>query len=322
MSTESSGRAALRAFSCCVGLLTGLAGCGTTVDFNVLRAARVNVSGLAGEGNDATVSIGRWSGDDGSAVEDFKQRLTELITNAEGGVVTFAMAGGVVQLDGEVSDHAYKEEVTSRREQCSRQNEKTKKTEKYPCTINTRRGTARIRVSMNVVDHAGKVVGSDSFADKVERTTQDTDNDPPPIDGQEMLASLRAAGAAKLAVLVVPHRVVVSKPWFGCGDADDMCDAGLTQLRAGNFGGARSQFERAIDRLRTAPQQDGEALAGAWWGIVLASEFGGQYVEAQSALERAIELDPSREAYAEEDRSIRAEAENSSQLAKQGALGE
>lgn len=295
-----------------------LMGCQETVNFSVLRAARVNVKGIAGEGKDATVSLGRWGGSDGSAVEDVKQRIGELITNAEGGVVKFTTATGVVHVDGEVGEHAYHESTKSERSECSKYNEHTKKYEKYACTNYTRTGTARIRVSASVVDEAGKVVASDSYADKVDRSTSATDTEPPPIDGQEILQQMRTTAAAKLAALVIPHRVVVTKLWFKCGDANDTCRAGLIQLKSGNLSGAKDQFTAALDKLRAAPKQDVEAMAAAWWGIVLANEFNGDYPGARTALQEAIKLNPTQETYAAEGRSISAEEKNAKQLTKQG----
>ncbi len=314
-------RQGLGATLVCSTLGLAAVGCGETVSFSVLRAARVNVKGMAGS-KDATVSVGEWGGADGTAVQDIKQRITELITNAEGGVIKYTTGQGVVHVDGMVAEHDYKERMESTQSQCSRYNSTAHKSESYGCTIHRRTGTAHLRVSANVVDQSGKVVASDSFSEKVERATQAVDGDPAAIDGQEILSGLRAAGAAKLAALVIPHRVMVAKPWFKCGDASSLCAAGLLQLRSGNFGPAKDQFTKAIDALRSKPTPDAEAMAAAWWGIVLAHEFDGNYAGARTALEEAIKLNPKEQAYANEGKLIAEEEKNTQKLANQGVGGD
>jgi len=302
-------------------LALGVSGCGETVSFSVLRAARVNVKGMAGN-KDATVSVGEWGGVDQAAAADVKQRIVELVTNAEGGVVKFSTTRGVVHVDGQVSEHGYTENVTSTQSQCSRYNSQTKKSESYSCTHRKRVGVAHVRIAANVVDESGKVVASDSFSEKAEQGTSATDGDPDSIDGQQLLASLRAQGAAKLAALVVPHRVQVTKKWFKCGDASAQCDAGLLHLRSGNFAPAREQFTKAVDLLRGQAKPDAEAIAAAWWGITLSHEFDGNFAGARVALEEAIKLDPKNETYAGEGRLISEEEQNAQKLGKQGVGGD
>jgi len=304
-----------------IALAFGTVGCGQTVSFSVLRAAHVNVKGMAGA-KDATVSVGEWGGADGQAVEDVKQRIAELITNAEGGVIRFTTAQGVVRVDGLVAEHLYTERRESSRSTCSHYNSSTKRSESYPCTLHKRIGVARIRMSVSVVDQAGRVVASDSYANRAERSTSSTDGDPEGIDGHQLLADLRADGAHALAALVIPHRVMVTKRWFSCGDASDACAAGLLHLRKSNFGPARDQFTKAIDQLRAKPSPDTSAMAAAWWGIVLAHEFDGNYAGARTALEETIKLNPKEEVYADEVRHIADEERNAQKLANQGVGGD
>jgi hypothetical protein len=293
----------------------GASACTETVAFNVLRPAKVNVRGMAGEGKDATVTLGEWQGVDASAAEDIKQRLRELVTNSEGGVVKFAQADGVVRLDGNVAEHSSKEDVTSKQDQCTKS--ENGKTVQYACTRYTRTAKAQVRVSMNVVDKGGKTLAADTFSDSIQDQTTATDEQPPPIDRDQMLSALRGGAAQKLATLVVPYRVQVTKNWYKCGDANDACKAALTQLRGGNFAGAIDLLKKAVDQLKAAKEPDGKALAGAWWGLTLAQEFSGDYAGARASLQEAIHANPNEEDFAGEMLSIQKEDSSRKQVTKQ-----
>ncbi len=298
-----------------LGGLVFSTGCVETVSFNVLRPARVNVRGVAGEGRDATVSMGEWHGVDANATEDVKQRIRELVTNSEGGVVKFAEADGVVRLDGNVAEHSSDEQVSSKPDQCEKQENGKRVT--YACTRYTRTAKASVRVSMNVVDQTGKTLAADTFANSLEAETTATDEQPPPIDRDQLLSTLRAAAAEKLAAMVVPYRVTVVKRWYKCGQANDTCKAALTQLRGGNFEAAIDLLKKAVDQLKAAEEPDAKALAGAWWGLTLAYEFSGDYAAARASLQEAIAANPNEEVFAQEKASIQNEETSRERVAKQ-----
>jgi tetratricopeptide (TPR) repeat protein len=140
----------------------------------------------------------------------------------------------------------------------------------------------------------------------------------PPIDWEGILAGLRAEAGGKLAGLVVPYPVTVTKRWFKCGDANDTCESGVAQLKASNFAEAKDLFQRAIDTLEGAPEKDNEAIAAAYWALTLTHEFGGDYASAKETLKKAIGLAPDEETYAAESASIREEEANAAKLAGQG----
>jgi hypothetical protein len=104
-----------------VGLAFGLAACGQTVQFSVLRAAKVNVKSIAGE-KEPTVSVGRFTANDPSAqagADEIAQYLRELVTSAEGGVVKFVEARGVVTLNGNLAEQRWAQKVNSKPGKCS-----------------------------------------------------------------------------------------------------------------------------------------------------------------------------------------------------------
>jgi tetratricopeptide (TPR) repeat protein len=305
------------------------AGCAKTVNFSVIRAAKVNVPGLAAAaGTEPKVSIDKWTAADpawAGAAEEIAQYVREAITNAPGGVVKFAEAGGVVTLQGNLVDNSFKESETKEEHTCTDQ-----KNVKFTCIDYKRTGTAHLRISMNVVDSGGRTVASETVplerseqsnhfnVSKAEVDAGTTTGGAPPIDWEGTLAGLRAEAGAKLASLVVPHPVTVTKRWFKCGDANDQCEAGMAQLKASNFPEAINLFQQAIDKLKAAPKQDTEDLAAAYWAITLAHEFGGDYPSAKETLREAIRLAPGEETYAAEAASIRTEEENAKKLAGQG----
>lgn len=304
-----------------------LMGCGETVQFNVLRAAKVNVKQFAGAG-EPTVSVGSWKATDGSqqsAADEIGQYLREAITNAEGGVVKFAQSGGAVSLEGTLMEHSYAEKVTADKHICSTVKDKQKVD--YPCTEWKRSGRAILRVSMNVVDASGKTVAAESVpleATKETTVTIETTADPnppgelPAIDGQGILLGFRRQAADQLARNVVPYRVNVQKPWLGCGDAKEVCKVGLAELKAGNFEAAGASFSKAVEQLKAAPKPDPEALSAAYWALTLTNEFGGDYAAAEAMLQKAIEQNPGEEAFAAETASIRTEKANAKKLVGQG----
>ena len=176
---------------------------------------------------------------------------------------------------------------------------------------------ARIRVSMNVIDEAGKMLAADTFSDSMEEETTATNERPAPIDHDRMLSALRYSAAAHLARMVVPYRVMVSKRWYKCGDANDTCKAALTQLRVGNFEVAINLLTRVVDQLKASPKPDAKALAAAWWGLTLAHEFSGDYAAARASLQEAIAANPNEATFAREMASIQQEENSRKQVAKQ-----
>jgi hypothetical protein len=306
-----------------LSLAITLVGCQETVSFNVLRAAQVNVRGMTPEGHDPTVSIGEWKGVDASAASDIAQKVRELVTNAPGGVVKFAEAGGVVRLDGNLSEYKYEENVTSKPWKCTKHDDAANKNVEYPCTHFTRAGTARVAVSMNVIDATGKTAGAHTFSPgPVPKETEADDEQPPTIDWESVMGDLRGSAAVELAALVIPTPVAVVKRWFKCGDANEQCKAGLVQLKQGNFEPAQTIFRQAIDTLQHAPKLDAEATAAAWWALTLSQEFSGDYAGANASLKEAIKLDPSNETYAAEVSGIQAIKKNAERLGKQGVGAE
>ena len=141
-----------------------------------------------------------------------------------------------------------------------------------------------------------------------------------PIQSQKdgVLAKLREQAGAKLAGLVVPYPVTVTKRWFKCGDANDTCEAGVAQLKASNFTEAKDLFQQAIDKLKAAPKKDDKAFAAAYWALTLAHEFSGNFDDAKESLGEAIRLAPDENTYATERASIRTEEANAAKLAGQG----
>jgi tetratricopeptide (TPR) repeat protein len=233
--------------------------------------------------------------------------------NAEGSVVRFAEASGIVRLDGAIQDHSIDEKVESKKDQC--QKIQGGKTVKYACTKYVRTAKARLQVSMNVLDGSGRTLAAETYADGVERKTEGTDQEPPAIDGEAMLSQLRGAAVESFAKMIVPYRVTTTKPWFKCGDLEDKCEAALAQLLGGNFGAAIGLLEQAVDSLRSSG--DPEALAAAWWGLTLAHEFSGSYEQARASLNEAIAANPNEKAFPSELASIDEEEESRRQLAKQ-----
>jgi len=293
-------------------------GCATTVPFSVLRPAKVNLKKLA-HGGEPSVSVGSWEAaapNQNNYASEVGQYLREAITSAEGGVVKFAEANGTVNLQGRLTEHSFKEEVHEERTKCTKYEDG--KTITYPCVQRTRSGIARVRVSMNVLDGGGKTVSADSQDCERRPSTSATDEAPPSIDWDGVLLECRREVAGKLAQNVVPYRIVVTKRWFGCGDADAACDAGLAQLRAGNFDEAAVQFGQALTMLKSAPKPDAKALAGAHWALTLVNEFGGEYSAAKEHLTQAINLQPDNTDFINERAAIDDEKRKRDELEKQG----
>lgn len=295
-----------------------LVGCGQTVKFNVLRAPSVNVVKLAG-GKTPTVSVGDWTSSnpsDRQAAQEIAQYLREAITNAPGGLVRFAQSGGVVTLHGNLLEHSHSDEISETLHKCYKKQGKQQIA--YKCTQYTRNGRARLRVSMNVIDAQGRTVAAETVPVEAVSQTSATDEQPPAIDWRSTMLDMRKEAAKKLAKNVVPYRVTVAKPWFSCGAADKLCDAGLADLRQGLFDAARASFNQALDQLQTAAERDKDAMAAAFWALALTAEFGGDFDKAEELVAKAIELDPDEDAYRLERSSISTEKAHAAQLADHG----
>lgn len=294
-------------------------GCAKTMQFSVLRPAKINVKRIAGDA-EPTVSVGQWSSatsGDQQYASEVGQYLRELIVNSEGHAIAFAETGGAVTLNGTLQEHGQKEDVTVEDRTCAKGVGDKKVS--YPCKFYTRAGKATVRISMNVLDTGGKTVAADTASlERAERTSA-TDEQPPAIDWEGILLGLRRDAAGQLAKSVVPYRVVVAKRMFSCGDAKKTCQAGMTQLGQGNFDEAIALFTQALESLEKSAKRDSENEAAAYWALALTHEFSGNFKEAGASVRKAIALDPDNETYASEVSAIAAEEKAQNELLNQGA---
>ena len=112
----------------------------------------------------------------------------------------------------------------------------------------------------------------------------------------------------------MPYRINVSKPWFKCGGGNDQCKGALAQLRAGNFDQAKGLLDQALPMAGT----DAEAQAAVHWGLTLVAEFSADYAGAEEHVNKAIQLQPTENAFSTELASIRQREKDESELRSQG----
>jgi tetratricopeptide (TPR) repeat protein len=307
-------------------------GCARTINFSVVRAAKINIPDMASKkGVPPTVSVDNWTAENpawSSEAAEIAQYLREAITNSPGGIVKFAETGGVVVLSGNLMEHSAEERETEEEKTCTDQQKR-----KYACIDYKRIGTARLRVAMNVTDDAGQTIASETvpledeestnhfFVPKADVLSGTTSPGAPPIDWEPIFLKMRELAAEKLAQLVVPYPVTVTKPWFKCGDANDLCEAGVIQLQNSNFEEAKSLFDQAKSNLEAASDKDSKALSAVYWALTLINEFSGNFVEARKALKEAIKYQPTESVYAAEMKAIDAEEQNAAKLSSQGVAG-
>ncbi len=294
-----------------------------SVQFKVIRPAKINVVGMTAEGKDATVSIGKWQGHSPHAIDSLIAKITQIILNAPKNIIKLeSQSNGVVVLEGDLSLFKYEDKLSSQVQQCSRYNDKTKKSETYQCTIYTLTGTAKIKVSMKVLDGAnGQVLGGDMINESTSLQTMAYDTQPEIIDGNRLLDQLESMAADRLAKLVVPYRDVVSREWLSCGSVSKFCDQAFNALQAENFSSAKEFLFQAIKVLESKQGSDSD-FAATWWALALAQEFSGDFSNAKASLEEALKYDAEKDIFIQELASIRREEENAKKLAKQGLSDE
>ena len=325
--------ASRRKVSMVLGVLCALGsiGCARTVSFSVVRAAKINIPAMAAEkGVPSTVSVEGWTAENPawqSQSAEIAQYLREAITNSPGGLVKFSESGGVVTLSGNLVEHSAEEHESEEEKTCTDQ-----KNRKYACIDYRRNGKARLRVSMNVIDSSGVTIASETvpleetestnrfFVPKADVLSGTTSPGAPPIDWEPVFLRMRQKAALQLAQLVVPYPVTVSKPWFKCGAANDLCEAGVLQLQNSNFEEAMSLFNQAKGVLESA--SDNKALSAVYWALTLTHEFSGEFLEARTTLKEAIRLLPGESVYAAEMKAIDNEEKNAEKLSTQGVRRE
>ena len=150
------------------------------------------------------------------------------------------------------------------------------------------------------------------------RETDAIDQEPEAIPWADVLLSLGAQAATELAKLVVPHAATVVKRWRKCGEAEDLCRAGLLQLKAGNTDEAKKSFTAAAEKVRRLPKPAPTDEASAWWALALTQEFTGDFAGAWTSVKKAAELDPTESMYVQETASIRNEQASARRLYSQG----
>jgi hypothetical protein len=303
-------------------LLLLLSAC-QSVQFKVIRPAKINVVGMTPEGKDATVSIGQWKGHSPNAIDSLIAKITQIILNSPKNIIKLeSNHQGIVVLEGDLSLFRYEDKLSSQVQQCSRYNDRTKKHESYQCTVYTLTGTAKIKVAMKVLDGSnGQVLGGDMINETINRQTTAIDTQPEIIDGNMLLDQLESMAADKLAKLVVPYRDTVSREWLSCGSVSKFCDQAFKALQAEDFSGAKEFLFQAIKNLESNQGSDSD-FAATWWALALAQEFSGEFSNAKASLEEALKYDSSKEIFVQELASIRREEENAKKLAKQGLSDE
>jgi tetratricopeptide (TPR) repeat protein len=289
-----------------------------SIQFKVIRPAKINVVGMTPEGKDPSISIGKWEGHAPNAIDSLISKISQLILNSPKNIIKLDQSGrGIVKLDGHLHQFQYEEKLNRENQKCTRYNEKSKKHEQYNCTLYTLVGTARIKASIRVLDQSKQVLGGDTVNEYIKVQNSAYDEQPAAIDGNLLLDQVESIAAEKFAKIVVPYRDTVHKEWFSCGDASKQCDLALKALQSENFSQAKDLLFEAIKMLEEKNGSDSD-FAATWWALALSQEFSGDFSNAKASLQEALKYKPTEEVFLQEMSSIKREEENAKKLAKQG----
>jgi tetratricopeptide (TPR) repeat protein len=181
-------------------------------------------------------------------------------------------------IHGRVSDYRYKETKTP---------EYWKDREKKQHVTWTRTGTAHISVFIKInATETGTHLDSVKYDVPRTVTRKATDKQPPAIDGNALLTSLRREIASKFIRRVLPYKERVAVELFYDGDFPEL-EVGNNYARVGGWEKALENYKKALDRMV------GEMAEYRYMGLYnvgVAYGFLNRFSDAREALQEAYAL--------------------------------
>ncbi len=268
-------------------------------EINLASYKRLAVGGIAGPGADKLVDDVTQALVQTQAFDVLdRKHLSEIVkeqdfavsgrVSDETAVSIGQMIGSAALLVGDVSAYDYKEGVTSKRSEC------TKDGKKRPCTQYTRTGSARVAVAFKVLDtETGKVLAAKTLEGRIQRSADLTDQQPPAFDKRdEWLAGCRRQVVTDFMKVIAPYQVSVGVELLDDGDLPEL-EVGNNYAKLGKWQDAIAQYRAAIARADKSPDTKPKIRAKALYDLGVGLAYSGKYDDGVTELERAYSLEPS-----------------------------
>jgi len=305
-------------------------GCARVATFTVTHPALLNASAV---GNSMTV--GAFESVNPYAAEAIRSDLARRIASSLNRSIQLLPAGGGVVIAGRILADGYSEQITVEHRQCSRQVPTYRnsqgvtqyRTDYYPCPDYVRTGQAVSQVQFQIqVPSSSTLMFDRVYEHHDTRSTRSQYGNPPPIDGNALLASQRAVNVNEFAKVILPWQERVEVRFEDC-DGDDHCRDGFEAVRRGDLAGGEAQFTQVIGPYvapaAAVPPNMAERIGEAFYNRGVTRGYLGHYAPAVADLVRAIALRPNeRERWAEQLEDIQALARDEEALRQQGAMGQ
>ncbi|MBI4423737.1 MAG: hypothetical protein HY554_08420 [Elusimicrobia bacterium] len=232
------------------------------------------------------------------------------------------LLSGSVILTGHM-DGEYREQSTARDAKCYRRTGKDEKGKNVygnvPCKEYKRNGKAATRGSVDLLDvETGSILKTKVLKGACEKKTEATDDDPVPIDGEELLDCALKESVTSIARTITPWSEDVQAP-FERDKAIPTIDLGIRHAETGEFGEAAKVFAEAAKAAEASPKIPAKTIAKTYWNLALAQKYMHDHPAALRSLQKAYTLDPRRQ-YLDEQASVKTLRSEREELKRQGAV--
>ncbi len=262
-----------------------LPGCGSaTIHVEVIRPATFNVRAVGGTLSVAPVVASNidWA----PAAAEIEHELKRRILDSDAAIPLVENAGSV-RVHATVIDHTFDDTVSRTPSTCSSTLGPARE-----CSHNRRAGRARLVVGFSVSLADSRIIWTRTFASELSRATFADDQEPPAIDGPELLLRLRQRLLDQFSRVILPWRDSIEVRNVDCDiSAQALCERGWAEMVAGHHELAVQRFEAAVaisTRLEEQPGNRSRTLLN----LARAYEFSGRWDEAQDAIGRGLALYP------------------------------
>ena len=307
----------IRLFNCTLflisltsGLFMGCAGPGLHV--TVLRPAEINlkdfdkIAVVEIEGNGGK----RFFAELTQALREKSERLEVLNRKSlKMAIGENNPSGGIALISGKIYED-YDEDLTHRDVE-----KKDKKTGKVKTTRwYSRKGTARVKVSLRIVDfYTSRVLASRKYDESKSTSTSESDRRPSSIDDTGLLETCRKRIIRSFLQVVLPYfqRVRVS---FEIDEDMPELARGLKMAKSGNWDASFDIFERITKTYPNSP-----VVYKAYYNLGLAYMYTDKFDQARTALEEAYARRPGKK-YQKALTKLNIRIEDKRRLKEQGIL--
>jgi hypothetical protein len=311
--------------------LLATAACARTATFRVTHPALINAAAV---GN--TMTVGGFA-DNGHpmAAEEIRTNLATRIANSLNRSIRLLPAGGGITITGAILANDYTESFTRNTRTCTRsvlttdaQGRQTTTTQSYPCTDVTRRGHAVAQIQFRIIATAsGQTIFDRVYEREADRTTTGIESQyemraPDVIDAARLLYDLRSDLVEQFARVILPWQEDVTVEFEDCA-GDPHCSEGFEAARHGDLAAAERHFTAVVGTnvaAAAANPQQAERIGEALYNRGLVRAYMGRYAQAVTDINRAIQLRPGNERWAEELQNIQSLARDQEALRAQGAI--